>query len=72
MNIASDKKVGDITVRELRELVREIVAEIVDPDYGLELRDEVIEALRESWEQKKRGEGIPLEKASKKFTAWIL
>jgi len=64
--------VGDITVRELRELVREIVAEIVDPDYGLELRDEVIEALRESWEQKKRGEGIPLEKASKKFTAWIL
>jgi len=72
MNIASDKKVGDITVRELRELVREIVAEIVNPDYGLELRDEVIEALRESWEQKKRGEGIPLEKASKKFTAWIL
>ena len=55
MNIASDKKVGDITVRELRELVREIVAEIVDPDYGLELRDEVIEALRESWEQKKGG-----------------
>jgi hypothetical protein len=72
MNIASDKKVGDITVRELRELVREIVAEIVDPDYGLELRDEVIEALRESWEQKKRGEGVPLEKASKKFTSCIL
>lgn len=67
MNIASDKKVGDITVRELRELVREIVAEIVDPDYGLELRDEVIEALRESWEQKKRGEGIPLDKAKNKL-----
>jgi len=67
MNIASDKKVGDITVRELRELVREIVAEIVDPDYGLELRDEVIEAMRESWEQKKRGEGIPLEKAKNKL-----
>ena len=67
MSIASDKKVGDITVRELRELVREIVAEIVDPDYGLELRDDVIEALRESWEQKKRGEGIPLEKAKNKL-----
>jgi len=67
MSIASDKKVGDITVRELRELVREIVAEIVDPDYGLELRDEVIEALRESWEQKRRGEGIPLEKAKNKL-----
>jgi len=59
--------VGDITVRELRELVREIVAEIVDPDYGLELRDEVIEALRESWKQKKRGEGIPLDKAKNKL-----
>lgn len=67
MSIASDKKVGDITVRELRELVREIVAEIVDPDYGLELRDDVIEALRESWEQKRRGEGIPLEKAKNKL-----
>jgi len=67
MNIASDKKVGDITVRELRELVGEIVAEIVDPDYGLELRDNVIEALRESWEQKKRGEGIPLEEAKNKL-----
>jgi hypothetical protein len=67
INIASDKKVGDITVRELRELVREIVVEIIGPDYGLELRDEVIEALRESWEQKKRGEGIPLEKAKNKL-----
>ena len=67
MSIASDKKVGDITVRELRELVREIVAEIVDPDYGLELRDDVIEALRESWEQKKRGGGIPLEKVKNKL-----
>jgi len=67
MNIASDKKVGDITVRELRGLVREIVAEIVDPDYGLELRDEVLEALRESWEQKRRGEGIPLEEAKHKL-----
>ena len=67
MNIASDKKVGDITVRELRELVREIVAEIIDPDYGLELRDEVVEALRESWEQKRRGEGISLEEAKNKL-----
>jgi hypothetical protein len=67
MNIASDKKVGDITVRELRGLVREIVAEIVDPDYRLELRDEAIEALRESWEQKKRWEGIPLEEARHKL-----
>jgi len=67
MNIDSDKKVGDITVRELRELVRGIVAEIIDPDYGLELRDEVIAALRESWEQKRRGEGVSLEEAKHKL-----
>ena len=58
---------GDITVRELRELVRGIIAEIIDPDYGLELRDEVIEALRESWEQKRRGEGVSLEEAKNKL-----
>lgn len=67
MNIASDKKVGDITVRELRELVREVVAEIIDPDYGLELRGGVIEALQESWEQKRRGEGISLEEVKDKL-----
>lgn len=67
MSIASDKKVGDITVSELKEIVREIVLEIIDPDYGLELREEAVEALRESFEQKRRGEGVSLAEAKTKL-----
>jgi len=61
MNIATDKKVADITISELRELIREVILETIDPDYGLELRDEVVEALRESFKEKERG--ISLEEA---------
>ena len=63
MDIATDKKVADITISELRELIREVILETIDPDYGLELRDEVVEALRESFKEKERGKGISLEEA---------
>lgn len=58
-----NKRIGDMTVRELRELIRETIYELVDPDYGLKLRPEVEEELRESLRQKERREGIPLEEA---------
>jgi len=63
MDIATDKKVADITISELRELIREVILETIDPDYGLELRDEVVEALRESFKEKERRKGISLEEA---------
>ncbi|HBQ28176.1 hypothetical protein HY02_08100 [Peptococcaceae bacterium SCADC1_2_3] len=63
MGIVSDKKVADTTLGELKELIREVILETIDPDYGLELREEVVEALRESLKEKKRGEGMPLEEA---------
>jgi hypothetical protein len=55
--------VADTTLGELKELIREVILETIDPDYGLELREEVVEALRESLKEKKRGEGMPLEEA---------
>jgi ABC-type glutathione transport system ATPase component len=64
MAIASDKKVADITLGELKELIREVILETLDPDYGLELRSEVVQALQESLQEKERGEGIALEEAS--------
>jgi hypothetical protein len=67
MEIAADKKVADITLGELKELIREVILETIDPDYGLELRDEVLEALQESFEQKNRGEGISLQEAKNKL-----
>jgi hypothetical protein len=64
MGIASDKKVADITLGELKELIREVILETLDPDYGLELRNEAVQALQESFQEKERGEGIALEEAS--------
>ena len=63
----TDKKVADITVSEMKEMFREVILETIDPDYGLELRDEVIEVLQKSFEQKAKGEGISLEEARKKL-----
>ena len=58
------KKVSDITVDELRELIRETIYEIFDPDYGLELRPEVEEELRQSLKSKER---IPVEKVAEEL-----
>lgn len=46
-----------MTVRELKELIRGVVREVVDPDYGLELRPEVEAELRESLKRKEKGKG---------------
>jgi hypothetical protein len=53
-----NKKVGDMTVKELKELIKSVLYEIIDPDYGLELRPEVEEELKKSLESKER---IPVE-----------
>jgi hypothetical protein len=62
-----DKKVSDMTVGELKSLIRDTINELIDPDYGLELRPEVEESLRESMKQMERGEGIPLEEVKKQL-----
>lgn len=52
--ITKDKKVGDMTVRELKSLIRDSIYEVVDPDYGLELRPEAEASLKKSLKSKKR------------------
>ena len=54
-----------MTVRELKKLIKDTVLEIIDPDYGLELRPEVEKELRESLKQKENG--IPLETVTKEY-----
>ena len=61
---AEGKKVSNMTVEELKALIREIIAEVIDPDYGLELRPEFEEALKRSLKSKER---IPVEKVAKKL-----
>ena len=61
---AEGKKVSNMTVEELKALIREIIAEVIDPDYGLELRPEFEEALKRSLKSKEK---IPVEKVAKKL-----
>lgn len=56
-----EKKVSDMTVKELKSLIRDTLQELIDPDYGLDLRPEVEESLRRSIRSKKR---IPVEKVA--------
>ncbi len=65
--IKEDRKITDMTVGELKGLIRNTVLELIDPDYGLELNPEVEEELRESLKQKKSGEGTPLEEVKKQL-----
>jgi hypothetical protein len=62
-------KVADLTIDELKKLIREAVSEqfnemLFDPDNGLELKDEVEQRLRASLTSKER---IPLEKVRERL-----
>lgn len=62
-----EKKVSDMTVGELQDLIRKTIHEMLDPDYGLDLRPEIEEELKDSMRQKERGEGLSLEEAKKQL-----
>lgn len=65
--------VKDLTVDELKVLIRETVEAVLDeylpdPDQGRTLRPEVEQQLRESLERTRAGErGIPMEEVLKKL-----
>ena len=60
-----NKKISDMTVKELKKLIKDTVLDVIDPDYGLELRPEVEKELLES--KKKKEKGIPLETVVKEL-----
>jgi len=53
-----------MTVGELKTLIRDVVKEAIDPDYGLELRPEIKKELMESLQSKER---IPVEDVAEKL-----
>ncbi|CUT05333.1 hypothetical protein [Candidatus Chrysopegis kryptomonas] len=71
--IDKNKKVSDLTVGELVEIIEDIVERkiyelVSDPDEGLELKPEVVERLKKSFEETKSGvRGIPAEEVAKKL-----
>ncbi len=62
-----DKKISELTVSDLKTLIRDVFVELIDPDNGLELRPEVEQELRESMKQKDKGQGLPLEEVKKRL-----
>ena len=59
-----NEKVADMTEKGLKKLIKDSVLEVVDPDYGLELRPEVEKELQESMKSKER---IPVEDVAKEL-----
>ena len=62
-------KIADLTTEELKSIIREVMEEkfkefLVDPDYGLELREEIEKRLSDSLTSKKR---ISLEEVKKRL-----
>jgi hypothetical protein len=62
-----EKKLSDITGKELKELIKDTLLEIIDPDYGLELLPSVEKSLKESINEKKDGKGVTLEDAKEEL-----
>jgi len=58
-------KVSDLTIIEFRQLIKETLLEIIDPDYGLELRPEIEEELLESCKSRDNGMFITFEEVKK-------
>ena len=54
-----------IDKNELRNLLKEVLQEFFDPDYGLEVTPDLIESLKKSAKEKEEGKGISLEEARK-------
>ncbi len=50
---------------ELRNLLKEVLQEFFDPDYGLEIAPDLIESLKKSAKEKEEGKGVSLEEARK-------
>ena len=61
-------KVADLSTDELKELIGKIIEEkfreLIDPDFGLELREDVVQALETSIASKER---IPFEDVKKRL-----
>lgn len=61
-------KVADLSTDELKELIGKVIEdkfrELIDPDYGLELREDFVRALEASIASKKR---VPFSEVKKRL-----
>ena len=60
------KKTLSLDQEKLKTLVREVLEEFFDPDYGLQVRPEIMELLKQSSKEKEKGKGISLWRSGSK------
>jgi CBS domain containing-hemolysin-like protein len=58
------RKVSDISVNELKDIIKETFYEIIDPDHELQISSEVKRELGESMKSKER---IPVDKVAERL-----
>ena len=63
-SVKEDRKISEMTVGELKSVIRDTVLELLDPDYGLELSEDFILKLESSISSAER---IPLDTVKKKL-----
>jgi hypothetical protein len=61
------KKIGDMTVDELRSVIRDTMHEFIDPDHGLTLQPTIEGELKESKKQRRKGVGFSLSTTRKRL-----
>ncbi len=62
--MVKNTKVSDMTVKEFKEVIKETLYEVIDPDYGLEIRPDFVKKIKASLRSKKR---ISVEAVAKKL-----
>jgi CBS domain containing-hemolysin-like protein len=58
------RKVSDISVNELKDIIKETFYEIIDPDHDLDISPEVKKELTESLRSRER---IPIDEVAKRL-----
>ena len=54
MKKGDDQKVSELTVGELKEIIKESIYDLIDPDHGLQLKPDVEKELIKSLASKSR------------------
>lgn len=56
-----------ISEKKLKRIIREVMEEFFDPDYGLEIKEEFVEYLKKSKEEELKGDTVTLDSIKKEL-----
>ncbi|KJR43801.1 hypothetical protein MCHI_000291 [Candidatus Magnetoovum chiemensis] len=59
--ITDNTKISELTVGDIKEIIRNTIDEELDDDYGLELNPDFVESIKKSIQDKKDGRVYTIE-----------